>query len=448
MLRVPAAFFVLILVLASPALADDASLGREGEAVRPIHNTQVRMVAEEVRVKLLPAAGVTPDRPFWPNRSAVDVTFTFHNAGGPTRVLMGFPADAKRHEEDRAEFGDDWTLHDFAAYVDGQPVPARQEKGIQPEWGRSNLDFPAWWTFTVDFAAGQTRTVRNTFWVKNLFWSNGHVRTGYILTTGAVWAGRIERAIVTVDLGEIPPHRIEKATPDGYRFASDHVLIWEFRDFEPAEDVEVIVAARYQDDFGGWGLEGLDYRRFQRLVGLERSGRHADALVEVRRWEGEPGLTEGQRQALSAREAGDLWALGHHDEATAIWEEGMRATPGQGGQAWEYSMAHDPAVVASLARAYATAGRVEKVTEVYVRALADDALPPPFKRWLRGFLPPDAVPEVPPSTQAGSERDAAERTTGLRPEGKRVLLYAVWGLPAALVLAPAAALLLRRNRSA
>lgn len=385
----------MILAFASPGLANDASLGRQGEAVRPIENTQVRMVAEEVRVKLLPPVGSEPDQPFWPARSAVDVTFTFHNTGGPTRVLMGFPADARRYEE-RAEFEDDWTLHDFAAYVDGRTLAARQERGLKPEWDTGDLDFPAWWTFTVDFGAGQTHTVRNTFWVKNLNWSNGHVRTGYVLTTGAVWAGRIERATVTLDLGEVPPHRIERATPDGYRFAADNVLVWDFRDFEPAEDVEVIVSGRHQDDFGRLGLEGLDYPRFEKLIEMERTGRFAEALAEVRRWIGEPGLAAGHRQALAARKAHYLLALGHHEEAMGIWEEGMRAAP-EPKESWEYTMANDTAVVASLARAYSMDGRVDEVRDIYLRTLANELWPLPFKRWLRGLLPPDAVPTVPPS---------------------------------------------------
>jgi len=176
--------FVLFL-LSSPARADDASLGRKWETVRMVGDSQVEMVSEEVTVTVNSV------------RSRVDCRFTFKNTGPGATVLMGFPES--KPLPDLEGFGDDTALHDFQTFIDGRQVPVKKEKGYRQEdqkVAEAAGNHPYWWTWEVPFRAGETREVRNTYRVKNHYWSNGQVLAGYILTTGSSWKGSIGRARV------------------------------------------------------------------------------------------------------------------------------------------------------------------------------------------------------------------------------------------------------------
>ncbi len=233
-------FLPVILLMASlilishpsPARADDASLGRKGETVWPVNDSQVEMVSEEVTVTV--SAG----------RSRVDCGFTFKNTGTATRVLMGFPE--MKPPPDREGFGDDTALHDFRTFVDGVELPVKKEKGGAREDKKAveAADrYPFWWTWEVPFEAGETREVRNTYWVKNHQWSNGQVLAGYILTTGSYWKGPIGRARVVFRFEDVLPYDLERVFPGTYHFEGND-LVWEWTDLEPQGDIEIIFNTR------------------------------------------------------------------------------------------------------------------------------------------------------------------------------------------------------------
>jgi hypothetical protein len=76
--------------------------------------------------------------------------------------------------------------------------------------------------------------------------------TGYVLQTGALWKGTIGQAYIEADFSrflksvdplEVPlpileGHSVALIQPEGFRWQGPK-LIWEMRDFEPAEDVQV-----------------------------------------------------------------------------------------------------------------------------------------------------------------------------------------------------------------
>ena len=114
------------------------------------------------------------------------VTCIFTNTGPATERLMGFP---------QALEGDSPELLDFRAFVDQNEVSVTFRPNAQPqgEW-----DYAGWHTFTVPFAAGQTRTVRNTYQGRLTWESNGARLFEYVLHTGAAWQGPIGQADITV----------------------------------------------------------------------------------------------------------------------------------------------------------------------------------------------------------------------------------------------------------
>lgn len=236
--------FILLglgLTLAGPALADDASLGRVGDGVQPLSQADVQMLAEEVRVKV------------FPERSEVEATFTFWNRGPAVNLLVGFPQALAQAELERAEFGDDTALHDFRAWVGGRQAPVQLEKAAgggqgslagetaPPEGGSPGSPalppYPAWYTFLLSLTSGEKVEVRNTYWVKNTAWSNGEVETGYILQSGATWAGPIGRGRVELVLEGIEPYQVIGARPGNWRLEKENTYVWEFKDWEPDTDI-------------------------------------------------------------------------------------------------------------------------------------------------------------------------------------------------------------------
>lgn len=218
---------LLSVAFPGSAAADDAVLGRIGEAVQPIHSSQVRMVEEDVLIKL------------YPTRCEVAATFRFRNDGPGTSILMGFPEDSM----DGGEFGVDTSLHEFSASVDGQPAQVTREVGLQPDQNPRAYDYPSWLTWEMDMSPGEIREVRNTYWVTNSHDSQGWVETGYVMTTGSLWHGPIGRARLTVELMDIRPSQLVGAFPGDFRFDGDR-LVWEWQNIEPTADLRLVANLR------------------------------------------------------------------------------------------------------------------------------------------------------------------------------------------------------------
>ncbi len=273
--------FAVLLISGGVANADDAALGRRGETVYPISSQQVRMMAEEVRLKVRPL------------ETLVDVTFTFTNAGAAQDVLMGFPVGRPGNYE-RGDF----ELHDFQTWVDGKRIPAQREKGSKPVEtpageDHHNLDYPEWYTWTVKFDAGETHTVRNTYRAVNFHTSNGFASTGYILRTGKVWQDTIGSAVVRVSFDGVLPGEITGVSPASYRWVGEE-MVWGFKDFEPNRDVQLVFQTRTE----GWatGSEVLSQARQQYLGGDQ------GAALRTVREQLEAGSTHPIAVYLAARE--------------------------------------------------------------------------------------------------------------------------------------------------
>lgn len=154
---------------------------------------------------------------------------------------MGFPVSYPDFMMNRG----DPELHDFAAWVDGVPVAVRREKSGEPvepltDSGGRLLRYPEWITWTVPFEAGQTRTVRSTYWGRNYDSAVGTAATGYILRSGAGWKGPIGEAVIIAQFDEaIFPGQI-RAFPASYRWEGER-MVWRMRDFEPERDISIQV---------------------------------------------------------------------------------------------------------------------------------------------------------------------------------------------------------------
>ena len=224
---------LISLILPCLALADDSSLGRYGETVRPIQNSSIRMESEKINVKVLDGYSLTT------------CSFKFVNLTNKSQsVLMGFPdgADSMTKPNQYAEY--DSKITQFTTVIDGKNVSVKHEKGKMLKDEVGGWDYPYWYSWDISFKPNETKTIINTYRTKNTVDVQDNNYTGYIITTGAPWAGTIKDAEIVFDFSNFGVFNVYSATPTNYKFNGDK-LVWHFTDFEPTSNINVLVNKNY-----------------------------------------------------------------------------------------------------------------------------------------------------------------------------------------------------------
>jgi len=245
------------LLGAGAAFADVAPMPRhEGLSPKTRTPTAVVMVAETVDIRLGDAT-----------RCDFALEFTFQN---PTKTAetfeVGFPTSYKDE------------LKDVAVTVDGSPVAvtyAHEEETYSmgpPGSEYTKTSHTHWLTWKMTFPAGATRTVSMRYWVvprDNAHWGTRYrdlrerieeeyarkgsvpaavqivlrainsINTGYTLVTGAGWAGRIGKAVITVSHPTLGSRVLRSFHPMKGFTLSPQALTWTFEDFEPTFDLDI-----------------------------------------------------------------------------------------------------------------------------------------------------------------------------------------------------------------
>jgi len=248
---------VLLLAggLVAQGWADDAAMSGIGGTVKPMKShPSIVMESERVVVRLTR------------EKAKVDCTFVFRNTGKATEVTMGFPESGWGGDSEPDSF------EEFQAWVDGKPVAVKRVTGRDVEDG-----YQLWWTKTVAFDAGQTRTVRNIYrsglGASVVAFAGGlESHFEYVLSTGASWKGKIGSVEVTVELIGLAVEDVN-FTPKRYTRGPRQVT-WRWQNLEPTEKHDIGIsfgqggdALLYVDGVGpgdegyegyGWGprLEG------------------------------------------------------------------------------------------------------------------------------------------------------------------------------------------------
>ncbi len=229
------------------AVADDTSAGRDVDGVYPIDSPDVEMASENVTIELFRPEGET-SLPGLYSRARCEFSFRSRSPT-PQDVLMAFPAEVAP-DENQPEIGD-MRVRDFKAFVKGPDGEAELPVALEPTSEKMTSDqgrFSTWYTFTVHFEPGETKTVVNTYWVKNTISSNGEAWVSYVLETGRNWAGPIGEATVTLKLGDILPAYVDNLYPGNWRFTPDgRSLVWRRTSFEPSYNLVVRYNVRAWD---------------------------------------------------------------------------------------------------------------------------------------------------------------------------------------------------------
>jgi hypothetical protein len=217
MLKFLLAVALCSLLFSRLAMANDAVVAGVGGAPSVIKLAQkehpsIRLVREDVFIKL--------------PKGEVTARFVFRNEGPETTVLMGFP------EKGGGDTSVTWSNFDyFVSFVDGRRVKVQR---FGPK-GEIVGDYEIWWVKRVHFRKGQTRIVVNRYRGGFGYNTSGMQWFTYVLSTGASWKGTIGYARIVCDISGM---KGDTVWADPHKRVG-HLLIWEFRNFEPKTDIEI-----------------------------------------------------------------------------------------------------------------------------------------------------------------------------------------------------------------
>lgn len=184
--------------------------------------TQVEMVSADIRIRV-------PE-------CAVTVTYKFKNTAKRTTVTMGFPEEGQDAYLDAQH--KTW-FKSFKSWVDGKPTPALVQKVDDPDVD-ADLGYKVWWVKKVDFAEGQTRTVKNEYVSQHGSDAVPRHFFQYIVHTARTWKGPIGQLRIEFDTSGfgmgthygfgMKPHKTTGST---------HAWYW--ANFEPTEENDIAV---------------------------------------------------------------------------------------------------------------------------------------------------------------------------------------------------------------
>jgi hypothetical protein len=220
----------LAVLLALADIAPDPLMTGGNALSAKSRGVPVEMAWEEV--DLTPSA----------EKNAVRAVFGLRNTGSEAvEFEVGFPSYFEM------------PLQDFALEVDGKKELAEVKK---VELGGPKKLFEYWMCWSMKFDKGQERKVEVRYWVKtapgrsdlyhrelpkDLAAKINPLASGYVLRTGAGWAGRIGRAVVRLHYGAVKRGWIKELQPArGWAYdAKADVDTLTLTDFEPDEGSDI-----------------------------------------------------------------------------------------------------------------------------------------------------------------------------------------------------------------
>ena len=289
---------LLALALAGPALADAAPpLRPPGSNLAPGGETQVQMVAETVRIEVVPPDGVR-----------IRADFTLRNQGtAEERMAVRFPLEEPSGMGDG--YGRRAQVQNLAVAIGGQAVPWRE---IQEPFRDGNPPI-RWAAFDVAFPSGQDVQLAVTYETALTGYGPGQGPASvlYILETGAGWYGPIGRADIIVHLPyPAGPDNVwsSAATASGAAYAG-HQARWRWENLEPTRQHNFWVRLVWPEDW-------------QRLL-------HARAALEARPADAQAALALAEACRTAGSDVKGFVAIAPlAGEAQSAIEQALAHAPG------------------------------------------------------------------------------------------------------------------------
>ncbi len=218
-------------------------------AFQPIGIDQVEMVSEKLEIDL------------HIEFAEIRVEYVLHNPGPPVTIEAGFPsaiASDVRHQS-----GDDGstkvsvsppTLEGFELSADGKKVSVLQKMddfNLTEEGLVDGAVVKSWHTFSLDFKAGQSRTLtaryRNPYFGTFDYISDDSrispLRFTYLFSAAGLWRGSIREGTVMIRNVSLPESQIQLSHPKRFTRVEGG-WVWQFQDFEPTLEDDLTIVTR------------------------------------------------------------------------------------------------------------------------------------------------------------------------------------------------------------
>jgi hypothetical protein len=252
--------FLIFSFVLSTAWADDTFFGGVGDTIFPSNETKVRMVSENVSIKIRD------------NQNFVTCDFEFINPGNDTEITMGFPAEPYEDYDPETEKSkpdlSNLLIKNFTVFVDGQKISCELKK-LSDKKRRKELDIDYAYLWKVQLPQNKIVKLHHTYDFGNSGDSGGQSWITYILKTGALWDGLMDKAQIAIDLGAPVGKDNLKITPKGYVY-KDGIISWSYTHFKPTVDIRVDInpegkkLINLKEDIDSYGTKTLSELRILR----------------------------------------------------------------------------------------------------------------------------------------------------------------------------------------
>ena len=248
---------LVLIFLAGYADADSAAMWvfPDGRGAMPIETDLIAMDAESVSIVPTGNMFIYYDIP----EMSVTCVFYLRNlTDQPLDVSVGFPFE-------------DSTVHDwvgFRAFTDGEEYDVTYETGLNSR----DILWPLIACWEMHFQPGETLRLVNTYNAGWNYYSYDDFTASftYIVRSGALWAGTIGDAVISITMPEQYPLSMLSdsicawADWNGSPEIDGNRVTWHFTDWKPAEDIKITSSGRYCMDSRvlEYNLYGGDWSSF------------------------------------------------------------------------------------------------------------------------------------------------------------------------------------------
>jgi hypothetical protein len=220
-------------LIAAAMMMNDTSFSARSGNPKPMNDSSpVEMRSADIRVKI-PSCEVT-------------VTYSFKNTGAKSEMaIMGFPEegyDAYLDKENKTWF------KSFKSWVDGKSTPVLVQKVDDPA-NDPDFGYSVWWVKTIDFKAGQVRSVKNVYVSQPGGDSMPRNFFEYIVHTAKSWKGPIGKIRLELDASGLAKGTKYATKAKPHKVDGDK-LAWFWTNLDPDETNDLFVA---------WEQKGYDY---------------------------------------------------------------------------------------------------------------------------------------------------------------------------------------------
>ncbi|HWI65908.1 MAG TPA: hypothetical protein VNT75_29110 [Symbiobacteriaceae bacterium] len=264
------ALLMLLLVMGTAALAraDSAPMSTVGPHVQPMESTTVRLESERIDIHVRRMPQTIPF--YYPVYGLADYRILFHFVPTADETMtLGFPLFII--DEEKMVYGA--RLENFKVTHGGREI------ATETQTGKYAGEHTEWAIFPVTFRKGEPLDLVITYSLPA--YPRGKSYTAelwiaYVLRTGALWAGTIEKAEAHLTMERpIRPGDVRSAvdgglgTTPGWKLENG-ALHWEWRDVEPDFDLSLRVANTFwldlPDQIQAWVAKGTPDREQLREI--------------------------------------------------------------------------------------------------------------------------------------------------------------------------------------